>query len=71
MNGPVEAKVKWATFGAYVGAAAITGALGAVSAHQEILSTLPDWATALLVPLIPAVSTFWAGWLAKHTPKIT
>lgn len=66
---PIEKKVALGTLGAYAGSLALVAVLGAVGSDPLLVSSLPDWAQAILLPLIPAAIAFASGWLAKHTPR--
>lgn len=62
----VEGKVKAAsTTAAVVGIA--TTELGLYVFHGAV----PDWATGAIGGIVTGALTFVAGWLAKHTPRIT
>lgn len=64
----VETKVKVGTVASYLGSAAVLAVIGA-SQNSEVLSGLPDWLTAILIPLLPALATGAAAYKAKHTPR--
>ncbi|MFD8556608.1 hypothetical protein ACFV1N_04855 [Streptosporangium canum] len=66
---PVEAKVKWASFGGYIGSVALLGALQAVDADHSLIAFWPDWLEALTIPLLPTAIAAVAGWKAKHTAR--
>jgi len=62
----VEGKVKAAsTTAALVGIA--TTELGLYVFHGAV----PDWATGAVGGLVTGALSFLAGWLAKHTPRVT
>ena len=69
MSAPVETKVKAASVGAYLASVAGLAVLGAVQSDASLLGFLPDWLTALLVPVLPTAVPFVAGWQARHTPR--
>jgi hypothetical protein len=66
---PVEAKVKWASFGTFVGSVAAIAVLQAVDADHSLIEVLPDWLEAVVIPLIPTAISWLAGWRARHTPR--
>jgi hypothetical protein len=66
---PVEAKVKWASFGWYVGSVGLLGILQAVDADHSLIAFWPDWLEALAIPLLPTAIGAVAGWKAKHTAR--
>ncbi|MEV0586305.1 hypothetical protein [Nonomuraea sp. NPDC050310] len=66
---PVEAKVKWASVGAYLGAVAGTAVLQAIDADHSLIAILPDWLEALTIPLLPTGLAWLAGFRAKHTAR--
>jgi hypothetical protein len=64
MTGPVETKVKAST-----AAAAVSGlALWALGTYV-FKGNVPDVVTSWVYVLTPAVITFAAGYVAKHTPR--
>jgi hypothetical protein len=64
MTGPVERKVQAST-----AAAAVSGlALWALGTYV-FKGNVPDVVTSWVYVLTPAVITFAAGYLAKHTPR--
>lgn len=65
---PVEKKVKAATSAAtFVGLviAVLNWAIG----DSSLLGTLPGWAQALIVLVVPPLITFLSGYQAAHTPR--
>ncbi|GAB2918799.1 hypothetical protein GCM10027203_18150 [Nonomuraea fastidiosa] len=66
---PVEAKVKAATAGSYLGLVAVLAVLQAVNADLDLISFLPDWLESLAVPLLPGLITWVSGYKAKHTAR--
>lgn len=69
--GPIETKVTWATAASYVAALVLVAVANAVqdADHALILGALPEAWESILLPLLPALATFAAGWAAKHTPR--
>ncbi|MFZ3595022.1 holin [Streptomyces sp. BH104] len=67
---PVETKVKAATVMATVLAVIVT-VLNAVSADSTLLGELPGWLQSVIILVTVPLSTFYAGWKARHTPKPT
>ena len=66
---PVEAKVKWAAFGSYLGAVGLAAVLQAVDADHSLIAFWPDWLEAITLPLLPTAIAAVAGWRAKHTAR--
>lgn len=66
---PIEKKVKAATVATYVGSVIILAVLGAVSSNPLLISGLPDWIEAILIPVIPALVTFFTAYQTEHTPR--
>ncbi|GII89726.1 hypothetical protein Ssi03_77160 [Sphaerisporangium siamense] len=66
---PVEAKVKAAGVGAFLGSIGLLAILQAVDADHSLIDFLPDWLETVLIPLIPTGITVAAGWRAQHTPR--
>lgn len=66
---PVEAKVKWATLGSYLGSVAVLSVLQAVNSDLSLIAFWPDWLETITVPLLPAAITAVAGFRARHTPR--
>ncbi len=64
---PVEAKVKWAT-----SAALVTSFV--LMLLNRYVPAIHDWDQELLKGVldlsVTGVVTFWAGWQAKHTPRV-
>lgn len=67
----VETKVWWATAGAYLAGVAALAVVNAVTANDNelLIAALPDALEAFILPSVPAVVSFIAGWAAKHTPR--
>jgi hypothetical protein len=64
MNGPVETKVKAST-----AAAAVSGIVLWILGKYVFKGTVPDVIASWTYVLVPAVITFAAGYIAKHTPR--
>ncbi|MER7212439.1 hypothetical protein ABT340_35750 [Streptosporangium sp. NPDC000239] len=65
----VEAKVKWATLGTYLGSVAALSVLQAVNSDLSLIAFWPDWLETITVPLIPTAITAVSGFMARHTPR--
>jgi hypothetical protein len=61
---PVETKVQAST-----AAAAVSGLALWTLGHYVFKSGVPDVVASWVYVLVPAVVTFGAGYLAKHTPR--
>jgi VIT1/CCC1 family predicted Fe2+/Mn2+ transporter len=68
-NAPIEQKVKSATAATFV-VALLLAVLNSVVADSSLLNPLPAWLQALVIPVVPALVTFLAGWQAKHSPRV-
>jgi len=68
-KGPIEKKVTWSAVGTYLGSVAAVAVLTTVSGDPGLISGLPDWLEALLLPLIPTAVAFFSGYSAQHTPR--
>lgn len=71
-SGGVEWKVKAATAASYVfGVVALWlfQLLGDASFVDSYSSYLPPTLSAFVLPLVPALAAFGAGWITKHTPR--
>lgn len=66
---PVEAKVKWAALGSYLGSVGLLAGLQAVDADHSLIAFWPDWLEALAIPLLPTAIAAVSGWRARHTPR--
>ena len=64
MTGPVETKVKAST-----AAAAVSGIVLWILGKYVFKGTVPDVIASWTYVLVPAVITFAAGYIAKHTPR--
>lgn len=67
-TGPVETKVKAATWAAAAVGVLIT-VLNAVAADSSLLGALPAWLQGVVTVAAPPLVTFLAGWKARHTPR--
>lgn len=67
----VEAKVWWATAGAYVAGVAALAVVNAFTGDDNalLLASLPDAIEPFVLPVVPTVVAFVTGWLARHTPR--
>jgi len=61
---PIEKKVQAST-----AAAAVSGLALWSLGHYVFKGTVPDVVASWVYVLVPAVITFGAGYLAKHTPR--
>jgi hypothetical protein len=70
---PIETKVKAATAATYLGVAALLAVFGVISDNPLLISGLPDWVEALIIPLVPTLITFLSAYNANHTyrPDLT
>lgn len=66
---PIEAKVKWSTVGAYVGASVALYVAELIAAEPVLVTPLPDVLEPLVLALAPGLVAFLAGVRAKHTPR--
>lgn len=66
---PIEKKVTWSAVGTYLGGVALLAVLNAVNSDASLISGLPDWLEAIVLPLIPGVVSFASGYFARHTPR--
>jgi hypothetical protein len=66
---PVEAKVKWAAFGSYIGSTAALAVLQAIDADRSLIAFWPDWLEAVTLPLLPTAISAVLGFRAKHTAR--
>jgi hypothetical protein len=69
MAEPIETKVKAATAAAYVGSAALLGALTAVEDDARLVGWLPAGLGPFVLALVPTAVTAVSGWMARHTPR--
>lgn len=68
-KGPVETKVKAASWGSYLGALLVLGVIDIFTNDPSVVAALPNWLATVLLPVIPALITLASGWKAKHTPR--
>lgn len=61
-NWPVEAKVKAAAIGQFVLGLVLVAVVGGLT-DGNLVAELPDWATALVAPILPTL----AGWVAAYS----
>ncbi|QFY09656.1 holin [Nonomuraea phyllanthi] len=66
---PVETKVKAMTLTAYLSGVAGMAVLQTVADNPSMISFLPDWVEAIILPLVPTALAAVAGWKARHTPR--
>lgn len=64
MAAPVETKVQAST-----AAAAVSGIVLWILGRYAFKGTVPDVVASWVYVLVPAVITFAAGYLARHTPR--
>jgi hypothetical protein len=64
----VEPKVWWATVGAWIAGVVGLAIVNAVTDDNNalLIRALPDWLEPFVLPLVPAVVAFIAGFAAKH-----
>lgn len=60
-----EPKVKAAALGTYVLGVLGVALFGALN-QPDIIAGLPDYVTAILVPLIPTIGAYVSGYSASH-----
>lgn len=68
MAAPTESKVKAATGGAFAVGLLISFLNWSVG-DSQLMGSLPPWAQALAVLVVPPAVTFLSGWQAQHTPR--
>lgn len=70
-SGTIEQKVKASTAASYLVSLVVIALANGIQDHEGslLLGSLPDWLESLLLPLLPAIATFLAGWAAKHTHR--
>lgn len=69
-NAPVEAKVKAATTATLL-VSLVLAVLNSLAADESLLDPLPGWLQAVVIALVPPAITFFSGWQARHSPRIT
>ncbi|WP_086859924.1 holin [Streptomyces milbemycinicus] len=68
-NGPIERKVSAASAAAYLASTGLLGILAAVQDNARLLEWMPDSLSPFVLAIVPTLTTFAAGWKAKHTPR--
>lgn len=66
---PVEAKVKWASLGGFLGSVGLLAILQVLDSDHSLIEWWPDWLEAVTIPLLPTAIAAVAGWKARHTPR--
>lgn len=66
---PIEKKVTWSAAGAYLAGLVGLAVLQLVGADPTLISGMPDWLEAIILPMVPAAISFLTGYNAKHTPR--
>lgn len=68
-TGPIETKVKWASIASYLASVVLVALANALqdADHALVLGEIPELLESLLLPLLPALATFLAGYSARHT----
>lgn len=66
---PVEAKVKWSSIWAYIGATLAMFVVELVSSDPVIVTPMPDVVEPFVLALAPALLGLLAGIRTKHTPR--
>jgi hypothetical protein len=64
----IEAKVAAAT-GSAAGAGILFAVLNDVENDSSLLGSLPAWAQAVVLVLVPPAAAFFGGYYTKHTPR--
>ncbi|NUH35253.1 holin [Streptomyces samsunensis] len=67
---PVEAKVKAATTATLL-VSLVLAVLNDVRDDASLLAPLPGWLQAIVIALVPPAITFFSGWQARHTSRIS
>lgn len=65
----VERKVTAATAGSYLGLLAVLTILQAINADLDLIAWLPDCLESLAIPLLPGLTTYVSGYVARHTAR--
>lgn len=67
----IETKVTAATVGTYLAGVVVLALVNAFTGEENalLLASLPDAIEPFVLPVVPAVVSFIAGWAAKHTPR--
>lgn len=63
----VQPKVKWASVGAFIGAAALLAILEAAR-DTNLIGALPPYLSIPIGALLPAIIAFGSGWLKRNRP---
>lgn len=66
---PMEAKVKWASLGGFLGSVGLLAILQAVDSDHSLIEFWPDWLEAITIPLLPTAIAAVAGYRARHTAR--
>ncbi|WP_440063759.1 hypothetical protein [Streptosporangium sp. OZ121] len=66
---PIERKVTAASAGSYLSLLAGLTVLQAVQADLDLIAWLPDALETLLIPLLPGLASYLAGFKARHTAR--
>ncbi|MFD8279710.1 holin [Streptomyces solisilvae] len=67
---PIEAKVKAATTATLL-VSLVLAVLNDVRDDASLLAPLPGWLQAIVIALVPPAITFFSGWQARHTSRIS
>jgi hypothetical protein len=69
-NYPVELKLKVAAIAQYLVGLILVAAVAGLTGGN-LVADLPDWASALLAPVLPVLASFAAGYSARHQYRAT
>lgn len=69
VKAPIHRKVKVASVWGYMLNAGIIAFVGIVE-DERICSALPDWASAIVLPLVPALAAGYFAYMAKAHPEL-
>jgi len=69
-NAPVEKKVTAASAAAYLASTGLLAVLAETQDHARLLEWMPDSLSPFVLAVLPGLITFWAGWKARHTPRL-
>jgi hypothetical protein len=64
-TGKVEPKVKAASIGTYLAGLVLVALVSGVT-DGNLVAEFPDWASALLAPVLPTLAAMAAGYNARH-----
>ncbi|MER7874820.1 holin [Streptomyces solisilvae] len=67
---PIEAKVKAATTATLL-VSLVLAVLNDLRDDASLLAPLPGWLQAIVIALVPPAITFFSGWQARHTSRIS